>query len=108
VDYVWYSPGFTLKTKEDCPMTTHNFIKVIKRSEREPPGLEVADGGAELEASARGKARETAATVREWVSEFRQGRPARDREIRKQLGWPEIEREGRKQPTARAVREGED
>src|SRR4051812_29465624 len=101
-------PASRSRLKKVRQMTTHNFIKVIKRSEREPPGLEVADGGAELEASARGKARETAATVREWVSEFRQGRPARDREIRQQLGWPEIERESPKQPMARAVREGED
>ncbi len=108
MDYVWCSPGFTLKSKEGRPMTSHNFIKVIKRAERKPPGLEAADGGAELEASASGKARETAATVREWVSEFMQGRPARYREIRQQLGWPEIERESPKQPTARVAREGED
>jgi len=87
-------------------MMSHNLVKVIKRSERRPHAQQDADGGAE--SRARGKARETAATVKEWVSEFMQGRPARNREIRRQLGWPEIEREGRKQPTARAAREGEE
>ena len=84
------------------------MVKVIKRSERRPHAPQDADGGAELESGARGEAREAAATVKEWVSEFIQGRPARYSEIRRQLGWPEIERERLKRPTARAAREGEE
>ena len=87
-------------------MMSQNLIKVIKRAERKPHAQQNADGGAE--SGARGKARETEATVKEWVSEFMQGQPARYREIRQQLGWPEFERERLKQPTARAAREGEE
>ena len=88
-------------------MMSHNMVKVIKRSERRPHAQQDADG-AEPESGARGKAREAAATVKEWVSEFMQGRPARYRELTRQLGWPEVERERLKQPTARAARGGEE
>lgn len=83
-------------------MMSQNMVKVIKRAERRPHARQDA------EPCARGKTRATAATVKEWVSEFIEGRPARYREIRQQLGWPEFERERLKQPTTRAAREGEE
>lgn len=75
-------------------MLSHHLIKVVKRAERERPGRQAAED-ARPESSPRHLARELAATVKGWVGEFEQNRPARLEELRRQLGWPEIEREGR-------------
>lgn len=74
-------------------MVSHNLIRVVKRAERERPGRQ-ATGDPRPELSPRYLARELAATVKAWVGEFEQNRPARVEELRRQLGWPEIEREG--------------
>ena len=74
-------------------MVSHNLIKVVKREERERPARQTAVGP-RPELSPRNLARELAATVKEWIGEFEQNRPARLQELRRQLGWPEIEQEG--------------
>ena len=72
-------------------MVSHNMIRVVKRAERELPGRQAA-GGTLPELSQRHLARELAATVKGWVGEFEQNRPARLEELKRQLGWPEVER----------------
>jgi hypothetical protein len=74
-------------------MVSHNLIRVVKRAERERLGR-LAAGGPRPEPSARNLARELAATVKGWVGEFEQNRPARLEELRRQLGWTEPEPEG--------------
>ena len=74
-------------------MVSHNMIRVVKRAERERLGR-LAAGDPRPELSPRNLAREMAATVKEWVGEFEQNRPARLEELKRQLGWPEPEREG--------------
>ena len=69
-------------------MEERNLIRVIKRAERERLERQSA-GSTSPETSARDKARAQAATVKEWISEFRQEQPARSQEIKRQLGWPE-------------------
>lgn len=71
-------------------MNSQNIIKVIKRAERERLEQQTA-GSANSESRARGKSREMAATVRGWVGELRQSRPARYREFKQRLGWSEDE-----------------
>ena len=73
-------------------MVSHNLIRVVKRAERERPGRQ-AEGGPCPELSSRALARELTATVKAWVSEFEQNRPARLQELRRQIGWSETERE---------------
>jgi hypothetical protein len=80
-------------------MVTPNPVKVIKRAERQRPGRQAAES-TNAESSSRREARALAARVREWVGEFEQARPARLQELRRQLGWPEIEGDG---PTVRAL-----
>ena len=70
-------------------MVSQNPIKVVKRAERERPGERPAAGAAPA-LSARGKARQLAATVEEWIGEFERTRPVRLQELRRQLGWSEI------------------
>ncbi|MFL6229977.1 MAG: hypothetical protein ACJ741_14485 [Pyrinomonadaceae bacterium] len=69
-------------------MREHQLIKLIKRAERleQQPAT-----GANHGSSARDQAREQAATVKGWIDESRQTRPARYEEIRRQFGWPEGE-----------------
>lgn len=87
-------------------MGGHNLIRVIKRAERERLG-QPASGSAGAEPSARDKASELAATVQEWVSEFRQSRPVRRQELKRELGWSENEDNGRGQLVESVPREGE-
>lgn len=82
-------------------MVTHHLIKVVKRAERERLGQQAA-GGASLQTSPRREARELAARVKEWVTEFELARPVRLRELRLELGWPEIGEDGL---TVQAVRD---
>jgi len=49
-----------------------------------------------------------AATVRGWVGEFRQNRPVRYQEIKRQLGWSEVEGSGPARLAAGAARQGEE
>ena len=74
-------------------MGSHNLISVVKRAERERPGQQAAVAP-RPESSPSDLARELAATVKGWVGEFEQNRPARLQELRQQLGWPEVERVG--------------
>ncbi|MFL6335272.1 MAG: hypothetical protein ACJ754_18315 [Pyrinomonadaceae bacterium] len=75
-------------------MVTYHMVKVVKRTERERLGQKAA-GGASLQKPSRCEARELAATVKEWITEFELARPVRLQELRRQLGWPEIEEDGR-------------
>ena len=86
-------PGASPPRSTKGLMVSHNMIKVVKRAERERLGRQAA-GGPRPELSPRNLARELAATVKGWVGEFEQNRPARLQELRRQLGWPETEREG--------------
>jgi hypothetical protein len=77
--------------KREVGMSRYNPIKIIKRAEREQ-AAQVAAGGAagggmHSESSAQDEASEMAATVKNWISEFRQTRQARDQEFEQQLGW---------------------
>jgi len=74
-------------------MRDQNPIKVVKRVERERL-LRQAAASESSGTSAHAKARELAATVNEWISEFRQTRPAWTQELKRQLGWPETEGNG--------------
>jgi hypothetical protein len=87
-------------------MITQHLIKVVKRTERERLGQEAA-GGAGLQTPSRCEARELAATVKEWITEFELARPVRLQELRRQLGWPEIEEDGRMVLAARDSVESE-
>ncbi len=60
-------------------------VKVIKRVRLEREAAE----GASTELSAAEKAGVMAATVKGWISEFRQARPARYRVDKQRLGWAE-------------------
>lgn len=80
-------------------MVSHNLIRVVKRAERERAGRQAA-AGPRPESSPHNLARELAATVKGWVGEFVQNRPARLQELRRQLGWPEVERDGPPRPAA--------
>jgi hypothetical protein len=75
-------------------MVTQHLVKVVKRNERERLGQEAAEG-ASRQTPSRGEARELAATVKEWITELELARPVRLQELRRQLGWPEIEEDGR-------------
>lgn len=75
-------------------MITQHLIKVVKRTERERLGQEAA-GDTSLQIPSRREARELAATVKEWITELELARPVRLQELRRQLGWPEIEEDGR-------------
>jgi hypothetical protein len=66
-------------------MNRHHLIKVIKRVEREQGGQEAA-GGTHSELSAHENAREQAATVKAWISEYRRARTAQPQEVKRQLG----------------------
>jgi len=74
-------------------MITHHLVKVVKRAEREQPGQQAA-GGTSLQTPPRRAAREQAARVKEWVTEFEQARPVRLQELRRELGWAEIGEDG--------------
>jgi hypothetical protein len=63
-------------------------IKVVKRAERSGPHDARSPPA---EPSVNEEARALAATVNEWVSEFRQTRLKQHQEIKRQLGWPEVE-----------------
>jgi hypothetical protein len=76
-------------------MVTYHMVKVVKRTERERLGQEAAGGTTSLQKPSRCEARELAATVKEWITEFELARPVRLQELRRQLGWPEIEEGGR-------------
>jgi hypothetical protein len=69
------------------------MVKVIKRAERRGPAPPTSESGSP-EPTRRDAARALAARVKEWVSEFEQARPVRLQELRRQLGWPEIGRDG--------------
>lgn len=73
-------------------MVSNNMIRVVKRTEREQSGRPVASGCGP-ESSPSTLARELAATVKGWIGEFEQNRPEKLQELRRQLGWPETERE---------------
>ncbi len=66
-------------------MSRYHLIKVIKRIAREQSEQEAEVPHAEL--SAHEKAREQAATVKNWISEFRQTRQTRFQEVTQQFGW---------------------
>jgi hypothetical protein len=88
-DYVEARPDVIFKINK-ADMINQNLIKVVKRAERERlEGRPAAVAAPAL--SARGKARQLATTVKEWISEFERARPVRLQELRRQLGWPEIE-----------------
>jgi hypothetical protein len=80
--------GLCIQNQSKADMEEHNLIRVIKRAEREQLERQAAES-TNSETSARDKARELAATVKEWISEFRQSRPAQSQEIKRQIGWPE-------------------
>jgi hypothetical protein len=82
--------GLYIQNQPKADMEERNLIRVIKRAEREQLERQAAES-TNSETSARDKARAQAATVKEWISEFRQSRPARSQEIKRQLGWPEYE-----------------
>jgi hypothetical protein len=83
--------GATLKNQTKAWMSEQNPVRVIKRAERERHEQQDDGSVSTASASARGEARELAATVKEWVSEFRQDSLVRQREINRRLGWLENE-----------------
>src|SRR4051812_19516001 len=80
--------GLCIQNQSKADMEERNLIRVIKRAEREQLERQAAES-TNSETSARDKARELAATVKEWIREFRQSRPARRQEIKRQIGGPE-------------------
>jgi hypothetical protein len=74
-------------------MVRHTPIKVIKRDERERLEGHAA-GIINSESSANEKAREIAATVKEWIDELSHTRLAEQMENKRRLGWAEIEGNG--------------
>jgi hypothetical protein len=87
-------------------MGGHNLIRVIKRAERERLAQPAA-GSVRPESSARDKAQESAATVKEWISEFRQSRLAQQQEINRLPGRSENEVNGQGQLIESGARKGE-
>ena len=87
-------------------MTGYNQIKLIKRAERGRSGQQAA-AAVSSELTAHEKARTLEATVKAWISEFRQIRQARYQEGKQQLGWPENGVDGQGHASASDSRLGE-